>query len=36
MKSGIFFERDGILNLTKVERGHQAVRAPEGDAVVTH
>src|SRR5436190_23832754 len=23
MKSGIFFERDGILNLTKVERGHQ-------------
>jgi len=23
MKSGIFFERDGILNLAKVERGHQ-------------
>ena len=23
MKSGIFFERDGILNLVKVERGHQ-------------
>src|SRR5438046_4109821 len=23
MKSGIFFERAGILNLTKVERGHQ-------------
>src|SRR5205807_10362146 len=25
MKSGIFFERDGILNLTKVERGRQVV-----------
>src|SRR5438552_8306826 len=23
MKSGIFFERDGVLNLAKVERGHQ-------------
>ena len=23
MKSGVFFERDGILNLVKVERGHQ-------------
>ncbi len=23
MKSGVFFERDGILNLAKVERGHQ-------------
>jgi D-glycero-D-manno-heptose 1,7-bisphosphate phosphatase len=25
MKSGIFFERDGILNLVKVERGQQVV-----------
>jgi len=25
MKSGVFFERDGILNLVKVERGHQVV-----------
>src|SRR5437867_500378 len=23
MKSGVFFERDGVLNLAKVERGHQ-------------
>src|SRR5881409_704011 len=23
MKSGIFFERDGILNLAKIERGYQ-------------
>ena len=23
MKSGIFFERDGVLNLAKIERDHQ-------------
>ena len=23
MKSGVFFERDGVLNLANVERGHQ-------------